>query len=439
MPDTPNNPVNPESIAPAETVRPVESARLQMTQLVVQEEQPLLVVLRRLCEIAADTLEVERVGIWLLSSDRKALRCANLFERTTREHSDGITLQVADFPDYFQAIESRRALPSEYAQTDPRIHELRDRYLIPLGITSMLDAPVFRDADLIGIVCHEHIGPPREWSTEARDFAMSVADAVSSKIKSAELLITRSALRRHADVPSMGDRMEVVGRLAACIAHDFKNLLTVIIGNANLIERTEGLPPEVMIRAVQIEEAAERGTNLVRELLDFGREPNGTPQVLRLAEVVEKTLPLLQGGAGAQHTVRYTRNGGLGRVLIDRGNLERILLNLVINARDAMPNGGTIGLSLATEQVSEGDGVDGAYMRIDVHDTGMGIPAADIEHIFDPGYTTKGVGKGSGLGLAIVRRIVERAGGFVRVNSTLGIGTTFHLYLPRVAVEAVPK
>jgi signal transduction histidine kinase len=415
--------------------RPSERARLEMARLVVQVDQPLPAVFRKLCEIAAETLRVERVGIWLLTVDRHALRCANLYERSRREHSEGITLQVSEFPEYFRTIETRRALPSEFAQTDPRTAELRDAYLVPLHISSMLDAPILKDGEMIGVVCHEQVSVPREWTTEDRDFAMSVADAVCSKIKSAELLIAKSAISHHAELAPGGDRLEMVGRLAAGVAHDFKNLLTVVMGNAGLIARRTDVPEDVILRANQIAQAAERGTAMVRELLDFGREPNGHPRVLDVREVVETFVPILQSAVGSSYPVLFTHEPESGRVLMDRGNLERILLNLVLNAWDAMPSGGTIGIHVAHEWASENNGPPGPYARVDVSDTGVGIPAVALERIFDPSFTTKPAGKGTGLGLAVVRRIVDRVGGFIRVKSTVGVGTTFRVYLPRVTGE----
>jgi len=416
--------------------RPTELARLEMARLAVEEDQPLPQVFRRLCEIAAETLRVERVGIWLQTADHQAMRCANLYERSRREHSEGITLRLAEFPEYFEAVKSRRALPSEFAQSDPRTAELRDAYLIPLSITSMLDAPILKNGEMIGVVCHEHVGPPREWTTEERDFAMSVADAVSSKIKSAELLIAKSAIRHHAELAPGGDRQDMVGRLAAGVAHDFKNMLTVVIGNASLISHRSELPEDVTLRANQIIDAAERGVKLVRELLEFGREPNGHARVLNVPEVIEAFIPILQAAIGATCSIQFTREPGGEKVMIDRGNLERALLNLVLNAWDAMPKGGAIRIHVAPESTTDGTGPPGAYVRIDVRDMGIGIPTDALEQIFDPSYTTKPAGKGTGLGLAVVRRVVDRAGGFVRVESTIGEGTTFRLYLPRVTGEA---
>ena len=412
--------------------RPSELARLEMARLAVEVDRPLPAVFQRICEIAAETLLVERVGIWLLTADRKALRCADLHERSRREHSEGVTLRLDEFPEYFRALTARRALPSEFAQSDPRTAELRDAYLVPLSITSMLDAPVLKNGEMIGVVCHEHVGSPREWTTEERDFAMSVADAVASKIKSAELLIARSAIRHHAELAPGGDRLEVVGRLAAGVAHDFKNLLTVVMGNAGIIARRGDLPADVTQRANNIVDASERGAELVRELLEFGREPGGLARVLDVAEVVESFLPILRSSISPDCPVESSCEPGAGKVMIDRGNLERVLLNLVFNAQDAMPTGGTIRIHVAPDRTTDGDGPPGAYVRIDVSDTGIGIPPEALERIFDPSYTTKPTGKGTGLGLAVVRRIVDRAGGFVRVESEPGRGTTFRLYLPRV-------
>jgi signal transduction histidine kinase len=230
-------------------------------------------------------------------------------------------------------------------------------------------------------------------------------------------------------------RAEAIGRLAAGVAHDFKNLLTVILGNAGLILKRSSLTPDVATAAAQIQEAAERGNALVRELLDFGRESSAAPRVLNVPETVAGFVHLLQAAVGQTHRVEFSRDRSPGRVLIDRGHLERAVLNLVLNARDAMATGGTIRIHVCADDTSDGDGPPGPYVRIDVKDTGAGIIAADRERIFEPFFTTKEHGHGTGLGLAVVRRAVDRAGGFMRVESEPGKGATFEIFLPRVTGE----
>ena len=221
----------------------------------------------------------------------------------------------------------------------------------------MLDAPILKNGEMIGVVCHEHVGSPREWTTEERDFAMSVADAVcarKSNRRSCSSRARRSGTTRNSCPGEIGWRL--VGRLAAGVAHDFKNLLSVVMGNAGLIARRPDLPEDVTQRANQIVQAAERGVSLVHELLEFGREQIGHPRVLDVADVAEAFVPLLHSAVTADYPIRFTREPGCGKVLMDRGNLERALLNLVINAWDAMPTGGAIRIHVAPEQMTDGNG-----------------------------------------------------------------------------------
>jgi len=419
-------------------LRATEAARLALSRVADDTSLSLLQVFQRICEIAADTLEVERVSVWLISEDRQQFRCVNLFERSQREHSVGPCLQVADFPIYFSAIRERRALPCELVQSDPRTIELRDQYLVPLGITSMLDAPFFLGDEVVGVVCHEHVGPPREWSTEDRDFAMSVADAAGFRLKLAEGLLSRTVARHHAEALPEGDRYSLVGRLAAGVAHDFRNLLTVILGNASLIARRSDVPAEVIQRAEQILEVGERGAQLIRHLLEFGREPAGQPRLISLSQTLQHFLPLLQTGVGKVYPIEFHPAAAQDWVWVDPGHLERVVMNLVLNAREAMPKGGTIEMRVSIEHTSDGLGPAGYYVCLEVRDRGVGIPADHLPQIFELGFTTKSNG-GSGLGLAIVRRLVERAGGFIRVDSHPGEGSTFRVYWPRATGHDLSK
>ncbi len=422
-----------EPFTPTDPIRPSDAARIAIAQ--VSAAQGLPQVFRCLCEIASTALCVDRVGVWLFVDDRRGLRCANLFERKKREHSEGCTLRVADFPLYFGAMSDVRTLPVTDVTIDPRATELIPAYLAPLGITSMLDAAVVVRGETLGVVCHEHVGPPREWTAEESDLAAAVADAVALHIKAAELDEARAALRTKDEQLSENRRLDALGGMAAGIAHDFRNLLTVVLGAADRLARVPGLPAAARDLATQIADAAERGTALTEELTQYARDQTQRPTVVSARDTVERFLPLLQAAAGPSHPVEYARDEVGAKVFLDPTALERLLMNLVVNARDAMPAGGPIRVAVGTETAPELPAPPRAYARIEVRDAGTGIPPENLDRIFDPFFTTKPAGVGTGLGLAVVKQVVDRAGGFVKVASEPGRGTAIRVYLPRVAGE----
>jgi signal transduction histidine kinase len=425
-------PDDPEPAAD-EPWRRTEQARLEIARF--DPGLGLVAAFRRACELAAETLEVERVGVWMFVDDRKALRCVNLYERSRGEHCEGATLRVADFPSYFAALDQRKSIPAEAANTDPRTSELCEPYLTPLGITSMLDAPIFQNGGVVGVVCHEHTGPPREWTTEERDFAGSVADLLALKIKAAELSDAQAALRTRDEQLAEVRRLEALGQFSAGVAHDFKNLLTVILGGAELLAARDDLAPDARELVTHIADAAERGAALTTELTGYARDQAQATRVLPAADAVERFLPLLRRAVGPTHRVEFARGANSGSVFIDPSRLERVLLNLVLNARDAMPRGGTIRVSVSGQAALHDPGAPRTYARIEVRDEGVGIPAELIERVYEPFFTTKPEGQGTGLGLAVVKQVVDRAGGFVRVESQPGRGTAFQVFLPRVSAD----
>lgn len=400
-----------------------------MVRLIPGPDLPLPALFRRVCEIAAETLKVERAGIWFFVEDGTALSCAHLFERSKGEHSEGVRLRVADFPAYFAALAQRKAIPAEMVASDPRTAELAAAYLTELGITSMLDAPIFLEGQVVGVVCNEHVGPPREWSTEERDFAGSVADQVALKLRAAELRELKAAL--HTLEPQLAEthRLEALGQFAAGIAHDFRNLLTVVLGTAALLGDRNDLPTEVREGLRQIEGAAQRGANLTAELLRYSRDQMQATRALPVAEAIEAMLELLRAAAGPGHPIEYHATPGSGRAFIDPTQLERVMMNLVVNARDAMPDGGPIRITVSKDANGNGSG----FARVEVRDSGVGIDPAHRDRVFDPFFTTKPSGKGTGLGLAIVKQVVDRAGGFIRVESAPGRGAAMQVFLPRIA------
>ncbi|HEX8723850.1 MAG TPA: ATP-binding protein [Gemmatimonadaceae bacterium] len=228
-------------------------------------------------------------------------------------------------------------------------------------------------------------------------------------------------------------KLEAIGTLAGGIAHDFNNLLTVISGFTQFaMTRTEpGTPGADDLR--QVVDAAARAATLTRQLLAFSRKQVLTPTILDAGEVVEGVVPMLRRLIGEHIQLHIERGDTLTRILADRGQLEQVIINLVVNARDAMPSGGTITIDLAN--VHPG-GAEPPVVRMRVRDTGTGIPADMLDRIFEPFFTTKEVGKGTGLGLATVYGIVKQTGGSVRVESTVGVGTTFVIDLPAAGEPA---
>ncbi len=221
-------------------------------------------------------------------------------------------------------------------------------------------------------------------------------------------------------------KMETVGQLTGGIAHDFNNLLTVVLGNAEILQEqlTEGPLKEL---AQQVLAAAERGSDLNQKLLAFGRRQSLRPKAVRLDEVVHGIAPLLRRTLG-EH-IELETGGSISRAiaLVDRTQLESAILNLAVNARDAMPEGGTLRLEIE-EVASSGGNVE--YVSLTVLDTGTGIPPDVLGHVFEPFFTTKQVGKGSGLGLAMVHGFVEQSGGHVTIQSEVGHGTAVTILLP---------
>ena len=419
-----------------EPSRPKDLARLALTRLRVQDGVTLKTIIRNVTETAAQVLQVERASVWLLVDQRRTLRCVDLFELSKGTHSAGITFRVDDFPEYFAALDRRKTLPAELAVTDPRTCGLVDAYLEPLGISSLLDAAIFVGGDLIGVVCHEHIGPHREWTTEERDFAGSMADVLALKIRTAELEEARLVMRVQATQIAESRRLDSLAEMAAGIAHDFNNILSVVISDAGLIANRPDSHPETVEIARRIQSVGWAGAALSKDLMSFARPGANSSRVHRPAELVTAQQPLLQAAAGDQHPIELNVHSTAGRVLIAAEHLERLVLNLVINARDASPRGGPISITVDATESQDDDGQSGHYLRITVADQGEGISPELLPKIFDPFFSTKGQGVGTGLGLTVVDQIVKYAGGFIRVDSAVGKGSRFQVYLPRVSSQS---
>lgn len=238
-------------------------------------------------------------------------------------------------------------------------------------------------------------------------------------------------------------RMEAVGRLAGGVAHDFNNLLTVIQGHAQLLLDGLGVADPRREDAEEVWRSVKRAATLTRQLLAFSRKQILKPETVDLNVIVASMEKLLRRLIGEEIRFEARLAGDLGRVLADPGQVEQVIMNLVVNARDAMPGGGRLSITTADIELGEeytsrfSDPVKpGPYVLLTVRDTGIGMTPEVRARIFEPFFTTKEQGQGTGLGLSTVFGIVKQSGGYIWVESTVGAGTTIKLYLPRVAAAA---
>jgi PAS domain S-box-containing protein len=539
-----------------------EAALIALTRRKEASEDDVLTSLRRITEVSSRTLGVARVSVWRYNADRTAMRCVDLHELAADRHSSGIELEVVDLPRYLQALAQDDAIAADDVTEEPRFAELVESYLRPLGITSMMDASVLSDGALAGVVCFEHVGPPRQWTLDERTFAVATANVVALVLEEWERKEAEEALRaseqrfrqvtenidevfwltdveKHemiyispaysrvwgrtceslkADPRSWIDaihpedrervreaaltaqttgaydleyrivrpdgterwvhdrafpirdaehrvyriagvaedmtrrrqledqlrqsqKMDAIGQLAGGVAHDFNNLLAVIQMASSVLLTRPSTAAEMQEGLQQILAVSEQAANLTRQLLTFSRRSVRQARDIDLAEVTGGMTKLLRRILGEDLTLETRIAHSLPLVNADPGMMEQVLMNLAVNARDAMPEGGRLHISLDVLDISADDvgqrprAVPGRFVRLLVQDTGCGIQPQDIPRIFEPFFTTKDAAKGTGLGLATVFGIVEQHHGWIDVTSEVGRGTTFEVFLPALTTS----
>jgi signal transduction histidine kinase/ActR/RegA family two-component response regulator len=277
-------------------------------------------------------------------------------------------------------------------------------------------------------------------SDDATILALSAAVAFTDALVAAFALAVRreQAQRRSLEAQFLqAQKMEAIGRLAGGIAHDFNNLLTAILGTTQLALADMAATDPVRADLEEIQRAGERAARLTRQLLAVSRKQVVSPGPLDLNALVADLRHLLQRLIGEDIELRTATEPDLGWVLADRGQLEQLIMNLVVNARDAMPHGGRLLIQTANAELDAYAACipkpvePGRYVMVAVSDTGVGMTAETKAHLFEPFFTTKGPGRGTGLGLATVYGIVRQSRGYLWVYSEVGRGTTFKIYLPR--------
>src|SRR5882762_8134738 len=239
----------------------------------------------------------------------------------------------------------------------------------------------------------------------------------------------------------MAGKMEAIGRLSGGVAHDFNNLLGVIIGYSQLFKRKLDPQSPLLEHAREIEKAGKRAAALTRQLLAFSRQQVLTPAVLNLNDLVTDMVKMLPRLIGEDIAVSTLMASDLGSVKADRGQIEQVIMNLAVNARDAMPEGGKLLIKTSNRTLDQAyarqhaGARPGQYVMLEVADSGMGMDTDTLTHIFEPFFTTKGVGKGTGLGLATVYGVVKQSEGYIWVDSEPEKGASFQVFLPKVSEE----
>lgn len=416
--------------------------------------------LKNLTEAAAETLEVERAGVWLYDEDWSKLVCHDLYERSVRRHSSGLTLSALEHPSYFSALAQQRAIAADEARTDPRTSEFRESYLVPLGISSMLDAPIWLDGKMVGVICHEHVGEPRHWTFEEQQFSASLADYASLAIEAQHRRRAEEQLQQaHAELERrvqerteqlraaqsqlvQSEKMASLGMLVAGIAHEINTPVGAIHSMHDTLQRAvqklkeeferrcvAGDPGRAAIESIMkviedgnqvIASGTSRVIDIVRRLRSFARLDEAELKLADIHEGLEDTLVIL--GHELKHGVTVRKEfGDVPPFACFPGRLNQVFLNILINACQAIKGEGEIFIKTYRR---------GARAFIEISDNGSGIPREHLGRIFDPGFTTKGVGVGTGLGLSICYQIVRDHDGEIEVVSEVGKGTRFTIILP---------
>jgi signal transduction histidine kinase len=278
-------------------------------------------------------------------------------------------------------------------------------------------------------------------TAEMKNLRQKIRELEDSENKRKE---AEEALRKSEEQLRQWQRVEAIGRLAGGVAHDFNNLLMTILGCSEILLRDFDREDPRREEVEEIRRAAQRATSLTHQLLAFGRRQVLQPRVLDLNEIVENMNRMLQRMIGEDIQFLTILSPGLWPVKVDPGQIEQVIMNLVVNARDAMPEGGRLTLETTNMNLDEEYArrhismKPGPYVMMAVTDTGCGMDAETQSHLFEPFFTTKEKGKGTGLGLSTVYGIIKQSGGNIWAYSEAGRGSTFKVYLPRVT-EAVKR
>ena len=404
-----------------------QEALMQMVRIDRDQESKNIVC--EIARVAAETLLVSRIGVWILNDDSTAMHAMCIYRFDQDEFAEGLELFASDFPLYFRALEEHKTIIADDARTDSRTFEFADVYLKPNDIYSMLDASVFVSGRSRGVVCCEQQSAIREWQNDEVLFVSAVADQVAQVFMDEERRIMEAKFRQV-------EKMQALGELAGGIAHDFNNQLTAIMGFADLI-KAHATDEHIQRYVGNVIRTAANAAEITKQLLAFSRKSTVRNDQVDMHDLIRELHSMLVHTIGKHIHVHLALDAEAATVRGDASQLQNVLLNIGINARDAMPQGGHLVISTALisdEQqlahVKNDLRAADVYLMIKVQDSGEGIKPEHRDQVFDPFFTTKGQHDGTGMGLSVSYGAVQQLGGTITLESELGRGTSFYIYLP---------
>jgi signal transduction histidine kinase/CheY-like chemotaxis protein/HAMP domain-containing protein len=439
-----------------EAVQTQSEARLRMqnhTLLRLARDEALYTgelktAMKVIMEAAGRALQVERSSVWLFDEHRLKAICHEIYLLSEDRHTQCGDFRIEDFPTYLTALQTGRSVVSSDVNKDERLIEFSKEYFPSYDIQSMLDTSIVSDGEPIGIVCFEQEKTKRQWHIDEENFAHSIADLISLAVGTNR---ARQEAKEKAQLEQRLQRvekMEALGTLAGGVAHDLNNILSGLVSYPELLLHQMS-DDDAMRKPVEtILKAGKRATTIVQDLLTLARRGVEVTEVLNLNEIVRDYLKSPEHKKIVSFHPRMNITCQLSPDLLNiRGSsahLSKAIMNMVINAAEAMKDGGAIHISTHNTYIDRPikgyDMVkDGDYAALTIEDSGIGISDEDMEHIFEPFYTKKKMGRsGTGLGMAVVWGVAKDHNGYIDCESREGQGTRFTLYFP-VTRKAIQK